>query len=553
MSARTSAVAESAIRRTSAAPRAPRSDRRRPVPGRTDPRSSAPAVAVLPLSAAVALSLVAGVVYDSAFPDLGFWPVAPVGIALALVSLRGRSFWGAALAGLVFGLSFYLVHIHWATLFLGVVPWLALSVLQALFVAVGAGLIALAYRWVPRVWPTPGGRLVLLPIVVAGIWIAREGVSAVWPYGGFSWGRAAMSQSESPLRELFPWLGMAGVSFVVVLLAASLVSLGVETWAARDRGKVLLPGLVRLAALALIAVALPAWQTVDAGTSRIAGIQGDTNSGYFQQREYEGEILDGHVEATLPVLDDDLDLIVWPEGAADLDPLRSSSAAQIVAALTDRADAPLVLGTITARGSQFFNSSLLWPIGADDPADIYDKRHPVPFGEYVPDRAFWEPFAPDLIGLIGREYTPGTNSPVFDAGGLLVGVNICFDIVDDALMRETALGGAQVVLAQTNNADFGQTDESDQQLAIARIRALELGRSVVNISTVSASAIIGPDGSTRQALTDFEPGALVDDVPLRTGITPAALAGGQIEEGLAGYGLLVLLGAGLIARRRDVG
>lgn len=282
---------------------------------------------------------------------------------------------------------------------------------------------------------------------------------------------------------------------------------------------------------------------------RVAAVQGDTNSGYFQQRAYQGEILDGHIAATLPVLDAGADVIVWPEGASDLSPLESRAAAGSLELIADAAEAPIVLGAITEREDEFFNSSLLWQPGVGV-VDLYDKRHPVPFGEYVPDREFWEPFAPDLIGLIGREYTPGTNDPVFEIAGIPVGVNICFDIIDDALMRETALGGAEVIFAQTNNADFGETDESAQQQAFARIRTLELGRSIVNISTVSASAVIGPDGETLDALPAFEAGAMVVDVPLQTGLSPYALWGGHLERFIGWFGLGMLLAAWALARGR---
>ena len=76
-------------------------------------------------------------------------------------------------------------------------------------------------------------------------------------------------------------------------------------------------------------------------------------------------------------------------------------------ALAERVDAPLIVSAVTPRGDEYFNSSMLWMAG-EGAVQTYDKRHPVPFGEYVPDRWFFEPFAPDLIGLIQREYTPGT-------------------------------------------------------------------------------------------------------------------------------------------------
>ncbi len=108
----------------------------------------------------------------------------------------------------------------------------------------------------------------------------------------------------------------------------------------------------------------------------------------------------------------------------------------------------------------------------------------MPFGEYVPDRAFFEPFAPDLIGLIQREYTPGDAAPFFDLDGVGVGLAICFDVIYDDVIWDGAREGAQIYMFQTNNADFRGTDENLQQLAFARMRAIETGRSVVNLSTV---------------------------------------------------------------------
>jgi apolipoprotein N-acyltransferase len=222
-----------------------------------------------------------------------------------------------------------------------------------------------------------------------------------------------------------------------------------------------------------------------------------------------------------------------------------------------RAGAPLVAGIITARDTgevddsgepiyQYFNTSTLWHDG-EGQVDFYDKKHPVPFGEYVPHRWFWRQFAPELIDLIGREYTPGTTDAVLDLGSentggrsVPAGIAICFDIVDDQLLREMVEEDAQLVLAQTNNADFGFTDESVQQLAIARIRAFETARTVVNISTVGTSAIIHPDGSVHHQLEWYEPGVMIDDVPLSTTMTPAVAVGRQIEWFVCFGGLLVL-------------
>lgn len=520
-----------------------------------------PARPLLPLWAALLLAAAAGPIMDAAHPDRGIWPLILPAIALVLLALRGRRGDSAFLVGLVFGAAFFFPHIEWAAVFLGPVPWSALAMLMAIWCGLGGLLIAWAYRWVPVAWPGPMARLLLLPAVVAGLWVAREAISAVWPYGGFSWGRVAFSQSESPIADLFAWLGVSGVGFALVFGTA----MTVEVVLSREWRR-----LLAVAAVVLGLLVVPAWTSLpgaapDAGTLRVGAVQGDTKAGYFDPPEELGDNLRGQLAATEPVLADEVDVVVWPEGSSDLNPLAYPEAAAAFDEVARRADAPLVAGIITARDTgevdrdgeriyEYFNTSTLWHAG-EGQVDYYDKKHPVPFGEYVPDRAFWRMFAPELIDLIGREYTPGTTDAVMDVGSaktggreVLAGIAICFDVVDDQLLTEMVEQGAQLVLAQTNNADFGFTDESVQQLAFARIRAIETARTVVNISTVGTSAIIYPDGSMHDRLPWYEPGVMIDDVPLATTMTPAVMGGRQVEW-FVSFGALAVLLIAAWARR----
>ena len=107
-----------------------------------------------------------------------------------------------------------------------------------------------------------------------------------------------------------------------------------------------------------------------------------------------------------------------------------------------------------------------------------------------------------------------------------------------------------MIFASSNTADFGHTDESAQQLAIARIRAMELGRSVVNISTVGLSAVIAPDGTIVQQLPWYTPATMVQDVALSTVTTPAVLLGRQLEWFVSGLALAALVIAGFAGRPR---
>lgn len=487
----------------------------------------------LPLWLALPMAAAAGVILDGAFPDRGLWPLAPLAVLLLLVTVLGRGVRTGALVGLVAGLAFWLTHIHWLTLYLGALPWIALAVLQAIFFAIGVALIAVVLRWGPRVWPTTLGRIAMVPLVVAGLWAAREAFTGAWPYGGFSWGRLAMSQTEGPFAGLLSLVGASGLSFLIALLGALILQL------ARERSlSVSWRSGIAVAAIALL-LAVPAWPVLQSGTTRLAAVQGNANAGLFADY-VPGEILANHVSETLPLAGEDLDMVVWPENGSDIDPLRSERVAQTLDYVSERMQAPLVVGTITLRNEKYYNSALLWKAG-EGAVQIYDKIHPVPFAEYMPDRAFWRPFAPELIDLISRDYEIGTQSNVFDINGIGAGIAICFDIAYDGLIREMVSGGAEIILAPTNNADFGSaekyTDESVQQLAISRMRAIETGRTVVHISTVSSSAIIAPDGKTLASIPDFKAGSMVETVPLSTTITPAMAAGRGLELLVSGIGL----------------
>src|SRR5689334_22675433 len=80
-------------------------------------------------------SVVAGVQLYLSFPPVGWWWAAIPSLALLgwVLTRRQTTRAGGFGYGLLFGLAFYLPLIPWVGLFVGTGPWLALSLLQALF------------------------------------------------------------------------------------------------------------------------------------------------------------------------------------------------------------------------------------------------------------------------------------------------------------------------------------------------------------------------------------------------------------------------------------
>lgn len=495
------------------------------------------------LSWRIPLGLFAGLMGLYAFPTENLWFLAPLIPALLLLSTLGLGFASATLVGFIAGQAFYISHIEWLALYLGPVPLIALSTLMSLYFAIGTGLTAWLYRKLK-----PKGRgLIWFAFASASIWTLREWVASNFPYGGFPWSRLGMTQSVSFFANYAWWGGISLISFAV----ATIGSLLALTFIGRKQFRKIRLGFgIVIAGLILIPVATPlGLGLTQTGEIRIAAVQGNANAGLFSNLK-RGTILQNHLDATYASVPktEKIDLIVWPENAADLSPLTSEVARSEIESLVDTYNAPITFGTITSRGQEIFNSTIFWEpqIG---PTDYYDKKRPVPFAEYVPDRSFWRMLAPDLIDLVPRGYSFGTRDGIFQNSNFKVGTLICFEIAEDDIPRGLALEGAEVILSQTNNADFGYSDETFQQAAIARLRAIETGRAVVNISTVGLSAIYLPNGQLLDELDWYTPDAMVQSVPKYEGGTPA-LGIGLFFDVLNGVAALSFLALGIGRRRR---
>src|SRR5699024_8420203 len=163
-------------------------------------------------------------------------------------------------------------------------------------------------------------------------------------------------------------------------------------------------------------------------------------------------------------------------------------------------------------------------------------------GEYIPDRWFYEAIAPELVGMLERDYAHGADPPLLDVGDTSIGLAICFDVAFDDVILEAIQGDAEVFMFQTNNADFRGTDENMKQLEFARMRGIEAGRSVNNRSTTGTSQAFAPDGSVLAALPADEPGLMITEVERRQGLTPGVVLSPWLGR-LNPSGTLMALGA----------
>ena len=492
-------------------------------------------VAVLwtPRALSLLVAALGGWATDAAFPMRGWWPLAFVGVA-ALVWASGRDSarWNA-LVGWVWGLGFFLPHLWWANYAVGVIPWLALSVAESGILAGGVAAFTWARRarWVRhRTW--------LHAPLFATIWVVTEQLRQVWPFGGFPWGRLGFSQGDSPLLSLAAIAGAPLVSFAVVLIGHYLA----------DAFRLLLPGPGRAQATLRRDWRRPAYRVVagglvlgvgavlplpstqaEEGDLRVGAVQGNVSEPGLGAFANAREVLHNHARGTHELAEEvgqgSLDLVVWPENATDINPRVDAEAAEEIDAAAQAVGAPILLGTDRYDDEARYNEMILWQPGVGS-TYAYAKQIPAAFAEYIPMREVARLFSP-AVDMVRTDMAAGQEVgvvpvPVDRTGQTAeVGTVICFEVGYDALIRSAVQDGAGFLLVPTNNASFGYTSESEQQLAMSRLRAVEHGRTTVQISTVGVSGVIAPDGTVLQETGLFTHESLTTDIPLRSTLTIA--------------------------------
>ncbi|MEB3371255.1 apolipoprotein N-acyltransferase [Saccharopolyspora mangrovi] len=485
--------------------------------------------------AAWALRLVAviaaGFALYAGSPPRETWWVAPLAVAVLAAVVHHRRARAGFGYGVVFGFAFLLPLLGWLQDFLGADfgpwPWLGVAAVEALFIGLaGAGMALVS-------------RLPAAPVWMAAVFVTAESVRSAFPFGGFPWGRLAFTQDTGPLLSLAAIGGAVLVSFAVALAGSGLGALirAPRRWA------------VPVAAIAVpLLGGLACWPLVgtdaNAGTARVAIVQGNApNVGLGLL--YEDDVLhDNHVRAAQKLVDDVRagrvaapDFVLLPEQIGSWGPSRTDPE---LSAIASQLGVPLIVGGLGQdRDGQLHNQIVRWDPGTGF-GDLYIKQHLVPFAETIPMREVARLVSP-FVDRFQSDMVPGEQPGVIDVAGLKLGVGVCYDVAYDDVFGPAAAQGATLLAVPTNNAWYGHSEMSYQQLAMSRLRAVETGRSVLVGATSGVSAVVAPDGSVTARTELFTEQNLNAEVALRANRTLAT------ELGSVPMWTLAVLGVGAVA------
>lgn len=464
------------------------------------------------------LALVGGLVLAAAFEPIGWAVLMPVGIAALMVSVHGLRPGRAWVPSLLFGITFVYAVMVWMRS-VGTDAWIAMCAMEAaFFVPLGLGL---AWSMRHRLWP----------LWAALWWVGVETWRSGWPFSGMPFGRLAYATAGTPWADALPWVGMTGVSLLVALAGTTLA------WLLVVRPRPSRRTVAGVGALVVVTVlpAVAAYPITETGTATVAAVQGDVPGTGLNVPAVHRQVTADHVRLTeelaAAVEAGDRprpDFVVWPENSTAVDPFLDPGVNAGIVAASDAIDVPIIVGgtnTNPLDDTQVLNQGIVYHPGVGG-GDRYTKRHPVPYGEYIPFRdVSWMPSTYGRLTEVPRDMVRGTSLEPLRVGDVRVADAICFDVAYDEGIAGQVARGAELVTVQTSNAMFSRTSQLDQQFEISRLRAQETGRWVVVAAINGISGVVRPDGSVVASVPARGQEVLVERVGLSTTTTPAVLLG----------------------------
>ena len=501
--------------------------------------------------------MLAGLATYTAFPPINLWWSSLIGVGTLMLLVRGRRFWPGTGLGLFYGLGLFTPLLHFTMVGMGnPIGWIALTLFESLYLAGLGGAWALVSR-LPLLEGASSGRNPLhhVPAGARGVlafallWSGVEELRSVWPLGGFPFGRLAFAMADAPVLPAAAYVGSTGVGLLVALAAACVAHMAKTLYERR-----LVPVVVSTALAAALLVAprlLPLDTRAENGTVRVGAVQGNVATDFEDAFNRALEVTGNHAEATRKLADDvgpgNLDMVIWPENSADLDPRDYPASATIIDKAAQSVQAPVLVGAVPFVDDIRYNDILVW-----NPGDVsgrtvhpyYRKHRPVPFAEYVPARSLVRRLTTQ-VDRVGIDMLPGNGPSTLTVPAVTQGrevtlaMGICCEVAYDDALRTGVKQGGQAIVIPTNNASFLDSGEAAQQLAQGRVQAVVHGRSVIQASTVGYTAIINPRGEVEQVTRPYTQANLVADVPLRSSQTVADRLGPV-------PGLIILAGAGAL-------
>ena len=476
------------------------------------------------------------------FPQIGsFEWIALIPALLAILTLipdptvKYRRLYGL---GLVFFWPFYAVNFHWffymypldfagmsrpASAVVVTVACLGLSLFQALGAALLFPLMGVATRgkWLSK-------HTILHPILFACLWTALEWWQAHSGWSGVPWARLAIGQAENVLSlQSAAIFGSYFITFLMVAVNGLLAYMFLHP-SRRVLCAALAAGLV-FGNMAFGAIRMATVRDMGEPV-KVAAIQG--NKGSLENWSFTtmDKVMEVYGELSREAAENGAELIVWPETCIPANIDRQGWVYEYVTELSQECGVPILCGLFTrvAEGSDADYNSIVaaLPDGTVH-GTVYNKRNPVPFGEFVPFRELVMTVIPPLaeINTLDEDIPAGADSVVMELDVGNVGPLICFDSIYERNALDSIGNGAQILAVSTNDSWFTDSRGVWMHHAQSQLRAIETGRYVVRSANTGVSSVINDRGEVLELLEPLKTGYVLKEAYLSDRVTVYSVIG----------------------------
>ena len=464
------------------------------------------------------LAILSGLLLTASFPPGNLSFFAWLAFIPLLVSVQDRPARSAFKLGFITGFFHTITLIYWIVVVLGQygnLPF-ALSLLALV-------LLSFFLALYPALFSCLASRLnhgLFYPFFLGAFWVSMEYARAHL-VTGFPWCLLGYSQyKQLAVIQIANLFGVYAVSFLIVLLNGLIFQTFFRDKHIKNPGLKWEWGVVVLVAAGTLTYGfqqLSQKKIEDNSAPRInaAVVQANIDQSLKWKPAYQVQTLKTYFKLSRSVGHLNPTLVVWPETALPLfyqdAPLFSLKMRDLSAEL----DAILLFGSPAYERDnkiiRYYNRAYMITPGIPV-SQYYDKRHLVPFGEYVPLKKYL-PFIHQLVQAAGN-FTPGDLQGPLKEKDLSLGVLICFEAIFPELAGDLSRAGANLLVNITNDAWFGNTSAPYQHLGMAVFRSVETGIPMIRAANTGFSAFIGTDGKILSKTHLFVEAVLDQSIPV---------------------------------------
>ncbi len=401
-----------------------------------------------------------------------------------------------------------------------------------------------------------------LPSLTVAALVALSFFCQNFTWAGVPWASPAASLAYSPvLIGSASLLGSGFLTFLLLFVNALLAEGLIAFRACRDKAAVLSLCLaVGLFAVNLLYGVILIGRTPkgEGETLTVALIQ--SCAPVKDNIPMSEELSMGEELALAAAREQDIDVMIWPESIIHHALERDKKSQAVFTHVARETGAIQMVGSFSEQVGEhsvvnFYNSIFVFYPDGTMSEERYNKRRPVPFGEYLPMARVFTSLIPALaeISMLSRDTQPGTGAQLFHLPFGEVGGLLCFDSIYPALARESTRAGASLLVLPTNDSWFDGSAAKDIHQAHAILRAVENRRTVLRVGNTGLTSVILPNGEVADALPRDESAYLIGTVTLCAETSVYTVIGDVVQTVLAAYIVLYPVAAYCLRRIKRKG